>query len=92
MNRADFRTRRLALQLTQVELAQLLGLSSQTISNIETERFPMENPTMLDLALSYIELQYARKSSAKPSITKRQASPSNQPKKQPPAQRRAAKS
>lgn len=68
MNGAEVKARRLAMQLTQVELAALLGLSSQTISNIETERFPIENPTMLHLALSHLELQHRQKAKGQASV------------------------
>lgn len=71
MNGAEVKARRLAMQLTQVELAALLGLSSQTISNIETDRFPIENPTMLNLALSHLELQHSHKSKAKPPVSEK---------------------
>lgn len=71
MSGAQVKARRLAMQLTQVELAALLGLSSQTISNIENERFPIENPTMLHLALSYLELQHSHKAKAKPPVSEK---------------------
>lgn len=56
MTGVELKKRRMAMNLTQAELARLLGWSAQQISNLETERQAIDNPTMLNLALSYLEM------------------------------------
>jgi len=57
MTGIELKRRRLALHLTQVELAARLGLTSQAISDLENERYQPQNATLLDLALRYLELK-----------------------------------
>lgn len=57
MNGTELKQRRLALDMTQVELAAQLGMTGQAISDLENERYQPQNATLLDLALRYLELK-----------------------------------
>ena len=48
--RNDIRERRLARHLSQAELAQVMGVSRQTINSIETEKYTPSLPLALALA------------------------------------------
>jgi transcriptional regulator with XRE-family HTH domain len=51
----DLRARRLALGLTQVQLAEKLGLPPNTVARWERQEVEPQHPVMLDLALRALE-------------------------------------
>lgn len=55
MTPADLRARRLALHLSQYELARRLGIPPSTVLRWERGDFPIDKPVMLALALETIE-------------------------------------
>lgn len=55
MTGEDLRERRKRLGLTQSDLAKLLGTTETTIRRNEKGQSPIQNPTMLDLALKTLE-------------------------------------
>lgn len=65
MTGAELKARRQALGLTQKELGEKLGLSKQTIHNLEVERYPSATPRLLHLALSYLEITHRHPALAK---------------------------
>lgn len=60
MTGQEIKNRRIALGLTQVELADELGISSIAIQHWENERRTPATPKMLDLALCWLESQQNR--------------------------------
>lgn len=55
MTGAELKQRREKLGLTQSSLAKLLGTTQNTIARNERGDSPIQNPTMMDLALKTIE-------------------------------------
>lgn len=61
MTGAELKQRREKLELSQEVLAKLLGTTQTTISRNELGLSPIQNPTMMDLALKTIEREYDAK-------------------------------
>lgn len=57
MNSTEIKKRRLALNMTQVQLAVALGVSSTTVAYWERGERQPEAPEMLSMAISWLEYQ-----------------------------------
>lgn len=55
MKKEEIRKRRFALDLTQAELAEFLGINRITVVRWETGEITPESPKMLDLAFEALE-------------------------------------
>lgn len=70
----EIKRQRLFLNLTQVELAEKLSISTQTLSNWETGRTVPDAPKMLEMAINWLVIQMPRSEKHKQFIAQCQAS------------------
>ncbi len=57
MKKEEIKQRRFALDLTQAELAEFLGINRVTVVRWETGEITPESPKMLDLAFEALEMR-----------------------------------
>lgn len=74
MSGEEIRRARLILGFTQVELADSLGVSANTVARWERDESPPESPKMLRLALRGLEIDEKRNPKARDEIMRLQKS------------------
>lgn len=57
MTPAQFRTRRVAMRLSDSAFAAYLGITSSAVRRCERDLAPHADPFVLDLVIAYVELQ-----------------------------------
>ena len=66
---SELRNRRLALGLSQKQLAWLLGVSPETVSAWERRATAIQHPTVLHLAMAMVEQVSRKQANAKNSVS-----------------------